>query len=63
MEYGISEVRKVKSYKDHRLKGKRKHQRSVRLSYQWRAIYTEGNDGEIEIITVEEISPHEYRTK
>lgn len=59
-KFGIREVRKVPGYHDEPLKGQRKGQRSIRLSRSYRAIYTEYNDGEIEIILVEEVSKHEY---
>ena len=38
---GIREVRKIPGYHDEPLKGKRKRQRSIRLSKHWRAIYRE----------------------
>ena len=59
-EFGIREVRKNKGYHDEPLKGKRKGQRSIRLSRQWRAIYREGKGGTINLIIVEEINKHEY---
>lgn len=62
-EYGLFQVKAIKHYRDHALKGQRKGQRSVTLSYQWRAIYTQKKNGEIEIVTVEEITAHDYRTK
>ena len=57
---GIREVRKLKGYHDEPLKGKRKGQRSIRLSRSWRAIYREEKDGTINLIIVEEINKHDY---
>ena len=57
---GIRKVRMTKSYHDEPLKGKRKGQRSIRLSRSWRAIYREEKDGTINLIIVEEVNKHEY---
>ncbi len=62
-EFGLIEARKVKGYHDEPLKGLRQGQRSVRLGLKWRAIYTHSRTGEINIVTVEEVTPHDYRTK
>ena len=57
---GIMETRKIRGYHDELLKGKRKRQRSIRLSRSYRAIYQESNDGSLNIISIMEISKHEY---
>jgi proteic killer suppression protein len=57
---GIVEVRKCSGYHDEPLKGKRKGQRSIRLSKSYRAIYVEEKDGVINLIIVEEVNKHEY---
>ncbi len=57
---GIIEVRKVPGYHDEPLKGKRKGQRSIRLSKSYRAIYIEKINGDINIISVKEVNKHEY---
>ena len=57
---GIAETRKVKGYHDEPLKGNRKGQRSIRLNDAYRAIYTEAIDGTVNVITVEEVSKHDY---
>jgi hypothetical protein len=62
-KYGLSEVRKIRRYYDHALKFERSGQRAISLSYQWRAIYTENKVGEIIIIKIEEVTPHDYRKK
>lgn len=62
-EFGLSEARKVKGYHDEPLKRLRQGQRSVRLGIKLRAIYTQSVSGEINIIMVEEVTPHDYRTK
>ena len=58
--HGIREVRKIKGFHDEPLKGKRKGQRSIRLSRSWRAIYREEKYDNINIIIVEEINKHDY---
>ena len=62
-QFGLYEARKVKSYHDEPLKGLRTGQRSVRLGIKWRAIYTLSKTGELNIIKVLEVTPHDYRTK
>ena len=57
---GIRESRKIKSFHDEPLKGKRKGQRSIRLSGQYRAIYIELDNGRYEFIEIQEINAHEY---
>lgn len=57
-KYGLSEVRKAPGYHDEPLKGKRKGQRSIRLSRSYRLIYTEINK-EIHIQLLE-VNKHEY---
>lgn len=57
---GLKEVRKLPGYHDEPLSGKRKGQRSVRLSKGYRAIYTINKDGDINIIKVEEVNKHDY---
>lgn len=57
---GIEKIRTFKGYHDEPLKGKRKGQRSIRLSKSYRAIYTEDSNGSINIITVEEVNKHDY---
>ncbi len=57
---GLAEVRKLPGFHDEPLKGKRRGQRSIRLSRAYRAIYTHSVDGEVEIVLVEEVSKHEY---
>jgi toxin HigB-1 len=59
VEYdGIEAIRKIPGYHDEPLKGKRKGQRSIRLSQQWRAIY-EVHENQV-IVYVMEVIPHDY---
>ena len=37
------------------MKGQRKGQRAIRLTRQWRAVYTEQDDGSIEFVQIEEV--------
>jgi plasmid maintenance system killer protein len=57
--YGLEEVRKVRGWHDHTLKGGRAGQRAIYLNRQWRAIYVVV-EGEIKIVKVIEVHPHEY---
>jgi addiction module RelE/StbE family toxin len=47
---GLPEVRKVKRYRDHQLKGQRQGERSISLSHQWRAIYTESKAVNLQLL-------------
>ena len=60
MHEGIRAVRKVPGFHDEPLKGSRVGQRSIRLSRQYRAIYTEKEKGEYEFLKVVEVNAHEY---
>ena len=57
---GLEEVRKVPGYHDEPLKGKRAGQRSIRLSRAYRAIYQIQHSGDAELVSVEEVTKHEY---
>jgi proteic killer suppression protein len=57
---GLEEVRKIPGYHDEPLQGDRKGQRSIRLSKGYRAIYIELKEGSVRIVSVEEVSKHEY---
>jgi toxin HigB-1 len=57
---GIIEVRKIPGYNDELLKGKRRGQRSIRLSRSYRAIYTIKKDGTVQFIEIIEVNKHEY---
>ncbi|QIN30665.1 type II toxin-antitoxin system RelE family toxin [Legionella longbeachae] len=57
---GLMEVRKTPGYHDEPLKGKRKGQRSIRLSKGYRAIYEINRDRKMEIIEVIEVNKHDY---
>ena len=57
---GIEEMRKIPGLHDEPLHGDRRGQRSIRLSKGYRAIYIEYKDGNIKIISVEEVTKHEY---
>ena len=58
-KYGLEEVRKVRGWHDHSLKGDRAGQRAIYLNKKWRAVYViEGR--EVKIVKVIEVHPHEY---
>ena len=57
---GINVVRKTPGYHDEPLQGKRKGQRSIRLSKHYRAFYVELESDEINLISIEEVNKHDY---
>ena len=57
---GLEEARKLPGFNDEALRGKLSGKRSIRLSKQWRAIYSLRSN-EIEFVLVEKVSPHEYK--
>lgn len=57
---GLENVRKVPGYHDEPLEGKRKGQRSIRLSRHYRAIYEIQQDNAIRFVSVKEVTKHEY---
>ena len=59
-EVGLRATRKSPGWHDEPLKGKRKGQRSIRLSKAWRAIYIINDKNEIEFVEVIEVNKHEY---
>jgi proteic killer suppression protein len=59
-KYGLLETRKFRGFHDEPLKGKRRGQRSVRLSLGYRAIYKEVDRDKFEVIEIIEVNKHEY---
>ena len=57
---GLDEVRKIRGYHDEALRGKRKDQRSIRLSRAYRAIYVLKELGELKLVNIEEVTKHDY---
>ena len=57
---GLEEARKIPGFHDEPLQGKRKGQRSIRLSKAYRGIYRIDDRGSIEFVVVEEVSKHDY---
>jgi proteic killer suppression protein len=60
---GLEATRNEKGYHDEPLQGKRQCQRSIRLNRQWRAIYSTHDNGTLTLLTIEEVTPHDYRTR
>ena len=58
-EIGVEEVMKIKSYHDEPCAGKRKGQRSIRLSRSYRAFYKIVK-GQIEFVEIQEVNKHDY---
>lgn len=59
-EQGLEQARKQPGFHDEPLRGRRKRQRSIRLSLAYRAIYEIRRDGSVEFVSVEEVSKHDY---
>ena len=57
---GLRESRKIKSFHDEPLKGKRIGQRSIRLNRAYRAIYVEKKDKTLEFVEIQEVNKHDY---
>ncbi len=57
---GLREIRKISGYHDEPLQGDRKGQRSIRLSRGYRAIYSESDNGAVNLIIIEEVNKHDY---
>ena len=57
---GLEQVRKIPGFHDEPLRGKRKGQRSIRLSRSYRAIYRITEEGDVDFVRVEEVNKHEY---
>jgi toxin HigB-1 len=59
-EDGLEATRRVPGFHDEPLRGNRRGQRSIRLSRQWRAIYEARTEGGIQLVSIEEVTPHVY---
>jgi len=57
---GLRQIRKIPGYHDEPLRGKRKGQRSIRLSKSYRAIYMTDNSNQIQFVRIIEVNKHEY---
>lgn len=59
-EKSLFEAQRFPGFRDHALKGKRKGQRSVYLTKKWRLIYVYSESGNVNLIIIEEVMPHDY---
>jgi len=57
---GLREARRIPSFHDEPLRGRRKGQRSIRLNRAYRAIYVERSRDNLELLEVQEINKHDY---
>ena len=57
---GLEEARKVPGYHNEPLHGERRGQRSIRLSRSYRAIYIVKSEGDVQFVSIEEITKHAY---
>lgn len=53
-------LEKFHGYHDEPLRGYRQGQRSIRLSKGYRAIYVEENNGQVNLVIIEEVNKNEY---
>lgn len=61
--HGTRILKNFSGYNDERLSGEWSGYRSSRLNKQWRVIYGVNRDKELEIVSVERVTPHDYRRK
>lgn len=57
---GLLETRKISSFHDEPLKGKRRGQRSIRLNLDYRLFYVEDLQSNTVIVKAIEVNNHEY---
>jgi len=57
---GLNEIRKIPGFHDEPLKGKRRGQRSIRLTKAYRAIYIRDETGTIHFVEIIEVNKHDY---
>ncbi len=57
---GLEATRRIPGYHDEPLKGRRRGQRSIRLSRAYRAIYVVMAGTDIELVRIEEVMKHAY---
>lgn len=57
---GLDEVRKLPGFHDEPLHGRRRGQRSIRLTRAYRAVYVESHRDGLALVRVEEVSKHDY---
>ena len=60
LRHGLNEVKKISGYHDEPLLGKRKGQRSIRLSRSYRPIYIITVEGKMEFSEIIEVNKHDY---
>jgi len=58
--HGLEETRKYRGFHDEPLRGKRRGQRSIRLSRAYRGIYEIKTDESLEFVSIEEVTKHDY---
>jgi len=59
-EIGLEEVRKIPGFHDEPLVGRWRGMRSIRLSRAYRAMYRLVQEGDVEVVSIEEVSKHGY---
>ena len=60
MKIGLQKVRKIPGFHDEPLVGRRRGMRSIRLSRGYRAMYRLVRAGNVEVVSIEEVSKHDY---
>jgi len=59
-EIGLEEVRKIPGFHDEPLAGRRRGMRSIRFSRAYLAMYRLVQEGDVEVVSVEEVGKHGY---
>ena len=57
---GLEQTRKIPGYHDEPLRGARRGQRSIRLNRSYRAIYEISQEGHLDVVSIKEVTKHEY---
>lgn len=60
-DHGSGILWEFKGYHNEKLSGVWEGHLSCRLNRKWRVIYSVDKQGHIEIVTVERVTPHDYR--
>lgn len=62
-EHGAGILRSFGGYHDEKLSGRLSTFRSSRLNRKWRVIYRSDSDKRLEVITIERVTAHDYRSR
>ena len=61
--HGTLILKSFPGYHDEKLQGKWQGCRSSRLSRKWRVLYSSAKNGAAEVVSVERVAAHDYRSR